>query len=245
MPRVTQRGSGRKGFDFGTKAEVWPYLAILFPHSSCAGMVAPGPSGLHERSGLGALTARLRAGPLWVLTPPTALPVRVPFQPLPPKPQEVVWGLNPSCTFGLEKRVSHPPCPLGGVGGNTLHLSSPPFVPPGRSEGEGPFPPRSWEGWNWTKQVPSHLPPAPLALSLLYGGISNPRHGPSAFSLALQRLPNQHSTHITLPCTTPLSPEDTGSVATATRVLPPTLFNNFSTVELGWLGAGEEHWVRG
>lgn len=81
-------------------------------------------------------------------------------------------------------------------------------------------------------------PPSPPALSPL-GGAQTPGTVPSTLAHSLQQLPNQHSTHITLPCATPLSPEDTGSVVTATGVLPPTLFNNFSTVELGWLGAGE------
>lgn len=79
--------------------------------------------------------------------------------------------------------------------------------------------------------------PCPASLEPPFSGSSNPRYSPlHTLARSLQQLPNQHSTHITLPCTTPLSLEDTGSVATATGVLPPTLFNNFSTVELGWLG---------
>lgn len=67
------------------------------------------------------------------------------------------------------------------------------------------------------------------------------RHSPLCFftgSLTPEAPESAFHTHHS-PCATPLSPEDTCSVVMATRVLPPTLFNNFSTVKLGRLGAGE------
>lgn len=68
-----------------------------------------------------------------------------------------------------------------------------------------------------------------------------PRHSPLsslAGSLTPEAPESAFHAHNS-PCATPLSPEDTCSVVTATRVLPPTQFNNFSTVKLGWLGAGK------
>lgn len=84
-----------------------------------------------------------------------------------------------------------------------------------------------------------HRCPHPPSLSLLLGELEPQSRSPlHSCSLAPAGPESAFNTHQSA-CAAPLSPEDTGSVVTATRVLPPTPFNNFSTAALGRLGEGE------